>query len=69
MRKHIDAINGFRAVAFIVIFLSHSGVIWHDFGALSVSFFLVLSGFITFYSIPNSYRLKDKLKSEISEEN
>lgn len=50
MKQSIEAIKGLRAVAFIVIFLSHSGVIWHDFGALSVSFFLVLSGFITFYA-------------------
>lgn len=50
MKNKIEAINGFRAVAFIVIFLSHAGVIWHDFGACSVSFFLVLSGFITFYA-------------------
>lgn len=50
MKQSIESIKGFRAIAFIIIFLSHANVIYHDFGALSVSFFLVLSGFVNFYA-------------------
>lgn len=30
--KKIESIQGFRAVAFLIIFLSHSGAIWHELG-------------------------------------
>lgn len=42
----ISSIQGFRAIAFLGVFLSHSGIGLGGLGALGVSIFLVLSGYL-----------------------
>lgn len=49
MKNNIASLEGYRTIVFLLIFLSHSGAILHNFGALSVSCFIILSGFITYY--------------------
>lgn len=47
-RPRIESIQGIRAIAFILIFLSHVGLI--STGPIGVSLFLVLSGFCMTYA-------------------
>lgn len=44
--KKISSIQGFRAITFLGVFLSHSGIDLGGLGALGVSIFLVLSGYL-----------------------
>jgi len=60
MNKKIDSLQVIRAVAFLGIFASHSGIqMFGAHGAWGVSVFLVLSGFVMFYSYADSERLSD----------
>ena len=59
MEKKLDRIQALRGIAFLGVFLSHTGLKW--FGAAGhwgVSVFLVLSGFLMFVSYSNNDRIK-----------
>lgn len=50
--RWIGALQGLRAIAFLAIFLSHSGIgPFGCFGAWGVSLFLMMSGFFDVISI------------------
>lgn len=59
MQKRLDQIQALRGIAFLGVFLSHTGLKW--FGAAGhwgVSVFLVLSGFLMFVSYSDNDRIK-----------
>lgn len=59
MEKRLDQIQALRGIAFLGVFLSHTGLKW--FGAVGhwgVSVFLVLSGFLMFISYSGNDRIK-----------
>jgi peptidoglycan/LPS O-acetylase OafA/YrhL len=56
--NRIDSLQALRAIAFTCIFLSHCDVI--PTGPMGVSIFLILSGFLMFYSWDNKKKMPQK---------
>lgn len=42
----IPSIQALRGIAFLFVFLCHSGLVWENFGGFGVSIFFVLSGYL-----------------------
>lgn len=49
--KRIDSLDSLRSIAFILVFMSHTGIsAFSNIGHLACSLFLILSGFVLMYS-------------------
>lgn len=51
--KKLNSIQAVRAIAFMIIFLTHSNMIDEKMGGFGVSIFIVLSGFVMMYAYWN----------------
>ncbi len=60
MKNKIESLQVVRAIAFLGIFASHSGLIsFWACGKWGVSVFFILSGFLMYYSYSNTNRIKE----------
>ena len=61
MKQKIDSLQAIRAIAFLAILFSHSNIsIFFPGGSWGVTVFLLLSGFLMYYSYGSSDRIKEK---------
>lgn len=62
--KRIKSLEGLRAIAFVLVFLSHTGPFFEGIGMWSVSLFFVLSGFVSVISQYNK-KIETTIKARL----